>query len=102
MIENAGFTAFTAFDGMEAMQVVTEMKGDIDCILLDHSMPNLNGEQTFKMMKNMFPNIKVIMMSGYNLHDLATTYSEKGLAGYIQKPYTFEILIRTITETINR
>jgi two-component system, cell cycle sensor histidine kinase and response regulator CckA len=101
MIEKAGFHALTALDGMEAIKIISEKRGKIDCVLLDHSMPNMNGEETFKILKSMFPKLKVIMMSGYNLQEISETYTEKGLVGYIQKPYTQAILIHAITDAIN-
>jgi two-component system, cell cycle sensor histidine kinase and response regulator CckA len=101
MIENAGFQALTASDGMEAIKITSENNGRIDCILLDHSMPNMNGDETFKILKSMYPNLKVIMMSGYNLQEISENLSDKGPIGYIQKPYTLAILIRAITDAIN-
>jgi two-component system, cell cycle sensor histidine kinase and response regulator CckA len=101
MIENAGFRGLTALDGMEAIRIMSEMAGKVDCILLDHSMPNMNGNETFKLLKTMFPSVKVVMMSGYALAEIEESLIEKGLAGYIQKPYTQAVLIRTITDAMN-
>jgi two-component system, cell cycle sensor histidine kinase and response regulator CckA len=101
MVENAGYHAHIAFDGMEAIQIMSEIGHTIDCILLDHSMPNMNGEKTYEILQSKFPHLKVILMSGYNLQEISESFAERGFAGYIQKPYSRAILINALSVAIN-
>ncbi|HNX00660.1 MAG TPA: response regulator [Candidatus Cloacimonadota bacterium] len=101
MLEKAGFKVITALDGMDAIRKLSDAKGNVDCVLLDHSMPNMNGEETFEVMKNMFPRIRVVMMSGYDMKEVSDNYSEKDIAGFIQKPYSQALLIQAIMNAIS-
>jgi DNA-binding NtrC family response regulator len=56
-------------------------------VLLDLTMPRLDGEQTFQELRRLKPGIRVVMCSGYSEQDIAAKYISQGLAGFIQKPY---------------
>lgn len=99
MLEKAGYHVQVAYDGMEAVRIVSQTK--IDCVLLDHSMPNLNGQETYSILRKMYPNIKVVMMSGYALVDISASFTDKGIVGYLQKPYSQAVLLRTLTDAMN-
>ena len=101
MLEKAGFDVLTALDGLDAIKTISDLNGKVDCILLDHSMPNMNGEETFEVMKSNYPHVRVIMMSGYSMKDVSLSYLEKDISGYIQKPYTQATLVKAITEAIS-
>jgi YesN/AraC family two-component response regulator len=61
-------------------------------------MPHLDGEQTFRELKKIRPDVKVIMSSGYNEQEVTQKFVGKGLAGFIQKPYK----LTTIQEVISK
>jgi two-component system, cell cycle sensor histidine kinase and response regulator CckA len=97
MVEKAGFRALTAMDGMDAIKIMTEIDGKIDCMLLDHTMPNMNGLEAYNILKAKYPHIKVVMMSGYNLQEISASLSEQGIIGHISKPYSMAVLIQALT-----
>jgi YesN/AraC family two-component response regulator len=61
-------------------------------------MPHMDGEQCFRELKQLRPDVKVIMSSGYNEQEVTQKFAGKGLAGFIQKPYKLSTLEETISK----
>lgn len=92
MLETLGFEVLVAADGRETVQVYRENLGRITLVLLDLTMPRMNGEETFRELRSLDPGVRVVLSSGYMENDVATRFAGKGLAGFIQKPYTLTAL----------
>ena len=92
MLEQIGFKVITAYDGVEAVDVFKEHADEIVCVILDLTMPRLSGEEVFKEISTIKPGIKVILSSGYDEQDAMQRFSGDKIAGFVQKPYTFELL----------
>jgi PAS domain S-box-containing protein len=86
-LEKSGFRTLSARDGREAIDVFRRENGAVDVVLLDMTMPHLGGEETFRELRRIRPDVKVILSSGYNEYDAVNRFAGKGLAGFIQKPY---------------
>ncbi len=91
MLHELGFTTITASDGRKALEIFKSIP-DIAFVILDLTMPHMDGEQCFRELKLLNPDIKVIMSSGFSEHEVTRKFAGKGLAGFIQKPYTFSVL----------
>lgn len=91
MLRELGFQVLTAEDGKHALEVFRQHE-DIACVILDLTMPRMDGEQTFRELRRIRPEIKVIMSSGYNEQEVTQKFVGKGLAGFIQKPYTLAMI----------
>ncbi|MGD0091049.1 MAG: PAS domain S-box protein [Planctomycetota bacterium] len=92
MLQLLGFQVLTASDGRKALEVYRAHPGGIACVLLDLTMPNLDGEETFRELRRMDPNAHVIITSGYNEQEVTQRFAGKGAAGFIQKPYQMATL----------
>ena len=92
MMTRLGFSVLTAEDGRVAVDLYRERQAEIVLVVLDLTMPHMNGEEAFRELRQLSPNVRVIMSSGYTEHDIVSRFSGKGLAGFIQKPYTFRAL----------
>jgi len=92
MLERLGFRVLTALDGREAVDVFREHADEIVCVLLDKTMPHLDGEQVFSELRRIRPEVRVVLCSGYNLQDDTRSFASTGLAGFIQKPYSLGAL----------
>jgi CheY-like chemotaxis protein len=90
MLQVLGFEVVTASDGREALERYRERRPDL--VILDLTMPHLDGEQTFRELRQIDPGVRVIMTSGYNEMEVTQKFAGKRLAGFIQKPYTLETL----------
>jgi PAS domain S-box-containing protein len=92
MLDRMGFSVLTASDGREALKLFSEHTEEIVCVLLDLTMPLMNGEEVFSAMRRLNPGVKVVLCSGYNEQDATQRFAGKGLAGFIQKPYGMAVL----------
>jgi PAS domain S-box-containing protein len=95
MLHELGFTTLTAKDGKEALEVFKQNPG-IELVILDLTMPHMDGEECFRELRRLQPGIKVIMSSGYNEQEVTQKFVGKGLAGFIQKPYRLSTLREVI------
>ena len=100
MLERMGFNVLAASDGHEALKVYSEHTDEIVCVLLDLTMPYMDGEETFRAMQCLHPDVTVILCSGYNEQDATRRFTGKGLAGFIQKPYNMAALREKLTEVL--
>ncbi len=87
MLESIGFTVVTANDGREAVERFRADAADIRVVLLDLTMPHLDGEGAFREMRLVDPDVRVLLMSGYNEQEAMSRFIGKGLAGFLQKPF---------------
>jgi CheY-like chemotaxis protein len=95
MLQEFGFTVITADDGREAVEIF-KTRPDITMVILDLTMPHMDGEECFRELRKLNPNIKVIMSSGFNEQEVTQKFVGKGLAGFIQKPYRLSVLREVI------
>jgi PAS domain S-box-containing protein len=100
MLEHIGFSVLTAPDGREALKLFREHTDEIVCVLLDLTMPHLDGEETFREMRRLHPGVTVILCSGYNEMDATQRFAGKGLAGFIQKPYNMVALKEKLVDVL--
>ena len=95
MLKELGFQVITANDGREGVELFKQHP-DISLVILDLTMPHMDGEQCFRELRQLRPDIKVIMSSGYNEQEVTQKFVGKGLAGFIQKPYKLSTLKEAI------
>jgi signal transduction histidine kinase/CheY-like chemotaxis protein len=100
MLKTIGFTVHLAEDGVQGMEVYRTHADEIRVVLLDMTMPHMNGEETFRALRALNPDARVILSSGYNETDATTHFAGKGLAGFIQKPYTLHELSHILREVL--
>ncbi|MDD5286215.1 MAG: response regulator [Desulfuromonadaceae bacterium] len=91
MLKELGFNVVTAKDGREALEKY-KTRTDIGFVILDLTMPHMDGEQCFQELRMLNPDVKVIMSSGFSELDVTEKFVGKGLAGFIQKPYRLSAL----------
>ena len=92
LLEELGFRTLDAPDGAEAIRIYREQRQHILCVLMDLTMPRLDGEEAFRELRRIDPNVRVLLMSGYNEQDAVARFVGKGIAGFIQKPFVLDDL----------
>ena len=80
---------------LQAFEILENTK-DIKLLLLDVKMPKINGLEALKIVKDKFPSIKVIMVTGYRSVEIATEATKNGASGYIVKPFKSEDILETV------
>jgi CheY-like chemotaxis protein len=88
MLERYGYSVVLAEDGREAVELYRVLPDKIALILLDMTMPLMGGEETFRELRTIRPDVRVVLSSGYNEVEAVRRFTGKGLAGFIQKPYS--------------
>jgi two-component system, cell cycle sensor histidine kinase and response regulator CckA len=99
-LSQAGHQVLEAGDGVEALKAYRDHNGEIDLVLLDLSMPKMDGEETFRELRRLDEKVCVILSSGYNEQDAIDHFSGKGLAGFIQKPYMPRTLLDAVQDIL--
>jgi two-component system, cell cycle sensor histidine kinase and response regulator CckA len=102
ILENAGFRVLTAADGHEALRIYADCRGEIDLVLMDMTMPRMNGEEAFARLRQLDPQARVVMASGYSEQDATNHVVSRNLAGFIQKPYRAGELVTKIRGLLDR
>jgi two-component system cell cycle sensor histidine kinase/response regulator CckA len=100
MLRTIGLEVLTAVDGADALDVYQQHRDKIDVVLLDMTMPRLDGAETFRQLRIQNPNLKVILTSGYNEQDATSRFVDQGLAGFIQKPFMLRDLEAMLRKTL--
>lgn len=101
MLERLGYKVITAASGKEAFQIYSESKGRINLVVLDMVMPELSGEQTYKLLKEHDPQVKVLLSTGYSIHGQAAELLASGCNGFIQKPFNLQEFSRKLREVLD-
>ena len=103
-LEQSGFTVLTAANGREGLETFSKhsSQGKIDAVLLDVTMPELGGEETYRDLKRMEPDVQVVITSGYNEKEATTGFPGKALAGFLQKPFAPATLVAKMREVCEK
>jgi PAS domain S-box-containing protein len=102
MLEQAGFEVVTASDGREAVDLFRDGNVRFDAVLLDMTMPRMNGEQTFNALQELRSDVPVIVSSGYSAQDAMDRFVGSRPAEFLQKPYRFTELVEAVYKVCGR
>ena len=94
-LERYGYRVLLASDGREALETFARRSGDVSLVLLDITMPSMDGEATFRELRKIRPDAAVLGSSGYSEAEALARFGD-GLSGFIQKPYTAERLAQKV------
>jgi CheY-like chemotaxis protein len=92
MLTTLGFDVLTAANGEQGLNLYRAQPDGISAVLLDLTMPHMGGEETFRGLRQVRSDARIILMSGFNEQDAGARFADKGLAGFLQKPFTPEEL----------
>jgi CheY-like chemotaxis protein len=95
-LEKTGFTVLTAADGKEAVAVVGRHAETVSAVLLDLTMPYMDGAATMNELRQIKPDVRVILSSGYTEEDATRHFTDRDLIGFLQKPYALKDLIAAV------
>ena len=101
-LEKLGYKVITARNGKEAVELYKKNQGNIDIVVLDMIMPEMGGGETYDKLKEINPDVKVILSSGYSIEGQASEILKRGCDGFIQKPFRMKQLSRKINEVLEK
>jgi len=92
MLTSLGYTILEASNGREGVSLFGLRKDEIDLVIVDLTMPVMDGRDMFYRIREIKPSIKVIFTSGYPRQDLVEELLGEGISGFLQKPFSVEEL----------
>jgi CheY-like chemotaxis protein len=101
MMEQLGVRVLLAADGLAGLALFKVHATNIDCILLDMTMPNLDGKQVFAQICKIDPRVPVVLMSGYAEQETLSRFGEPSPVGFLQKPFTTNDVFQTIAPLLH-
>ena len=101
MLESLGFEVVTAGSGNEALQVFERFRSDVRLVVSDVALAGFGGVEVSKRVREMRPDIPVVLMSGYPLDDEARSELSAGMTDWISKPFTSEQIGAMIGRVLN-
>ncbi len=100
VLKRYGYAVLTAGGGEEAIEMFRKRSGEIDAVVLDMVMPAMDGREVFRRLREIKPDVKVIVSSGYS-HDWdADDLLELGARSFMQKPFRITELVKVVGEVM--
>lgn len=87
MLKHLGCQSITAVDGLDCLSKYEEYKDEIDIIIMDIFMPNMNGIDALKILKEKNTEVRIILISGYTDYNI-NEFLEEGYIDFLHKPFT--------------
>ena len=101
MLCTLGYEVFAAPSGPEALQLFSAHTQQIQLAIIDLSMPEMNGQETFRALRRIRPDLKAVLSSGYIIDDGVRMIIDEGMQGFLQKPFRLSELARTVAHALN-
>jgi PAS domain S-box-containing protein len=100
VLEQTGYRVILAHDGREGVRVYAQHHEEIDLVILDLTMPEMNGEEVFAELVKINPEVQVILSSGYTENETMGRLGGQHLAGFLQKPYRPRLLLEKVADVL--
>jgi CheY-like chemotaxis protein len=101
LLESVGYETMHASSGEEALEVFQKHPGAIHAVLLDLTLPMMDGAETLKRLHQIQPDLPVIISSGYESEEIEGRFKDASPQQIIQKPYLLENLREVIERALN-
>ena len=102
LLDSLGYHVLTAPNGKEAIDVASHFKGEIHLAILDINMPVMGGAETFPILKEIRPDMKVIICSGDIEANALTRFLQAGADAVLHKPFGILALKRKIQKIMQK
>jgi CheY-like chemotaxis protein len=101
VLTDEGYRVVTAKDGFQALDIYKKLQGEIKLVILDFTMPIMDGSEVFSELRMINPEVPVVLSSGFTEQDKLKWMLAKGLRGFIPKPYTQQKLLVQVRSTLD-
>ncbi len=101
IFQKLGFTTALACDGLEAVDIVRASPTAFKLVLLDLTMPRMDGEETLRHLRSINPDLRIILTSGFNEQSTINRFTGRGIAGFLPKPFTVEMLTEQLRKILS-
>jgi two-component system, cell cycle sensor histidine kinase and response regulator CckA len=100
ILEGAGYKVVEAKDGAEARDMYRRREKEIDLVLCDVALPKFGGWTVYLMAKEINPEVKMILTSGYLDPKIKAELVKGGVKDFVPKPYVAETILRSVNEAL--
>jgi len=100
MLRAMGYHVVTASSGEEALTYYSRYGHEIDLVIVDMVMPKMDGAECFRKLKEIDPNVRAILSTGYAMSDRVQEVLNSGMKGFVQKPYSLDQLSAAVHRVI--
>jgi len=97
-----GYDGLLAGSGAAAVDLFQEHRERIDLVILDLIMPFMDGAETFRRLKALDPEVRIMIASGYIREDMKEELDAAGAAGFLSKPFDFEKFEGEVQRALSR
>ncbi len=87
-LEKYGYKVLVAENGPQAIEIYRRRPEAVELVLLDLTMPMMDGEEVLRALRKIRPDVKAIVSSGYSLEEATRRFAGHGVSAFLQKPYT--------------
>lgn len=102
LLESLGYSVTIAVNGEEGFKIMTETDTKIDLVILDMIMPVMGGRETFDRIRQLKPEIPIIIASGFAKEEHLQLLKELGISGFLQKPFRRSELALKVHEALHK
>lgn len=102
ILDRLGYKVIIARGGKEAIELYKENQEKIDMVILDMIMPDVDGKMAYEKLKEINPDIKVLLSSGYSIAGQAQEILDRGCNGFIQKPFNLKELSLKLRDILDQ
>ncbi len=100
VLSRAGMQVLTAADGLEGVKLFEVHADTIRVVLLDRTMPTMSGADTFDAIREIRPDARIVLVSGYSEDPATSELMDRGLAGFLKKPFSPETLLERVRDVL--
>ncbi|MFK7998832.1 MAG: ATP-binding protein [Polyangiales bacterium] len=101
VLQQLGYATIAAEGGAEALRIFREDPDKIDAVILDMTMPGMNGKATYQAMRAIRADVPVLLTTGYALNEEAQEILDLGVGGFLEKPWDAQRLSRALTNLLS-
>ena len=101
MLTDAGYRVVTSAEPFQALEIFKQLKDEVDLVILDFTLPIMDGSEVFDALRKITPNVAVMLSSGFAEQDKVRAMLSQGLRGFLPKPYTQEKLLAQVRSTLD-
>ncbi|MDD2732984.1 MAG: response regulator [Desulfuromonadaceae bacterium] len=100
LLEELGYRVYLAEDGQQALEVYARERDNISLIILDMLMPRMGGKETLLRLMEKYPDVRILISSGFHQGGTVDELKRIGAIGFLQKPYIYQELCTVVADSL--
>jgi CheY-like chemotaxis protein len=101
-LKRAGFNILSALDGREGLRILETANNDIVLVILDLTMPFMNGDEVYRKLREIDIDVPVVIASGYSEEEISSQFVGRGIDGFLHKPVSPSALLKLVREVLEK